>query len=59
MLKEIAKMLQTCQLTKRYEDDQLALDSLNLEIKPGQIWKNCIWNILGNYKHYHYHYETF
>ncbi|MDR1171839.1 MAG: hypothetical protein LBL24_05225 [Bacteroidales bacterium] len=52
-------MLQTCQLTKRYEDDQLALDSLNLEIKPGQIWKNCIWNILGNYKHYHYHYETF
>jgi len=31
-------MLQTCQLTKRYEDNQLALDTLNLEIKPGQIF---------------------
>ncbi len=31
-------MLQTHQLTKRYEDNQLALDSLNLEIKPGQIF---------------------
>ena len=31
-------MLQTQQLTKRYEDDQLALDSLNLEIKPGEIF---------------------
>ena len=31
-------MLQTNQLTKRYEDNQLALDSLNLEIKPGQIF---------------------
>jgi ABC-2 type transport system ATP-binding protein len=31
-------MLQTQQLTKRYEDNQLALDSLNLEIKPGQIF---------------------
>jgi ABC-2 type transport system ATP-binding protein len=31
-------MLQTYQLTKRYEDGQLALDSLNLEIKPGQIF---------------------
>jgi ABC-2 type transport system ATP-binding protein len=31
-------MLQTHQLTKRYEDDQLALDSLNLEINPGQIF---------------------
>ncbi len=31
-------MLQTYQLTKRYEDNQLALDSLNLEIKPGQIF---------------------
>jgi hypothetical protein len=26
-------MLQTQQLTKRYEDNQLALDSLNIEIK--------------------------
>jgi ABC-2 type transport system ATP-binding protein len=31
-------MLQTHLLTKRYEDDQLALDSLNLEIKPGRIY---------------------
>ena len=31
-------MLQTYQLTKRYEDNQLALDTLNLEIKPGQIF---------------------
>jgi len=31
-------MLQANQLTKRYEDNQLALDSLNLEIKPGQIF---------------------
>ena len=31
-------MLQACQLTKRYEDNQLALDSLNLEIKPGRIF---------------------
>ena len=31
-------MLQTQQLTKRYEDGQLALDSLNLEIKPGEIF---------------------
>jgi ABC-2 type transport system ATP-binding protein len=31
-------MLQTYQLTKRYEDGELALDSLNLEIKPGQIF---------------------
>ena len=31
-------MLQAHLLTKRYEDDQLALDSLNLEIKPGQIF---------------------
>jgi ABC-2 type transport system ATP-binding protein len=31
-------MLQTQQLTKRYEDNQLALDSLNLEIKAGEIF---------------------
>ena len=31
-------MLQANQLTKRYEDGQLALDTLNLEIKPGQIF---------------------
>jgi ABC-2 type transport system ATP-binding protein len=31
-------MLQTIQLTKRYEDGQLALDSLNLEIKAGEIF---------------------
>lgn len=31
-------MLQTYQLTKRYEDNHLALDSLNLEIKAGEIF---------------------
>jgi ABC-2 type transport system ATP-binding protein len=31
-------MLQTHQLTKRYEDNQLALDSLNIEIKAGEIF---------------------
>jgi ABC-2 type transport system ATP-binding protein len=31
-------MLQTQQLTKRYEDNQLALDSLNIEIKAGEIF---------------------
>lgn len=31
-------MLTTRQLTKRYEDNQLALDSLNLEIKAGEIF---------------------
>ena len=31
-------MLQAHQLTKRYEDNQLALDSLNLEIQPGRIF---------------------
>ena len=31
-------MLQAIELTKRYEDGQLALDSLNLEIKPGEIF---------------------
>jgi ABC-2 type transport system ATP-binding protein len=31
-------MLQTQQLTKRYEDDYLALDSLNIEIKAGEIF---------------------
>jgi len=31
-------MLQTIDLTKRYEDGQLALESLNLEIKPGEIF---------------------
>ena len=31
-------MLQTIDLTKRYEDGQLALDSLNLEINPGEIF---------------------
>ena len=31
-------MLQTINLTKRYEDNQLALDTLNLEIKAGQIF---------------------
>ncbi len=31
-------MLQTYQLTKRYEDHRLALDSLNLDIKAGEIF---------------------
>lgn len=31
-------MLQAIDLTKRYEDGQLALDSLNLEIKSGEIF---------------------
>jgi len=31
-------MLKTQQLTKRYEDNHLALDSLNLEIKAGEIF---------------------
>ncbi len=31
-------MLQAIDLTKRYEDGQLALDALNLEIKPGEIF---------------------
>ncbi|MDR1154544.1 MAG: ABC transporter ATP-binding protein [Bacteroidales bacterium] len=31
-------MLQTHQLTKRYEDNRLALDSLNLDIQPGRIF---------------------
>lgn len=31
-------MLQAIDLTKRYEDGHLALDSLNLEIKPGEIF---------------------
>lgn len=31
-------MLQAVNLTKRYEDGLLALDSLNLEIKPGEIF---------------------
>lgn len=31
-------MLQAIDLTKRYEDGNLALDSLNLEIKPGEIF---------------------
>lgn len=31
-------MLQVIDLTKRYEDGHLALDSLNLEIKPGEIF---------------------
>ncbi len=31
-------MLQTINLTKRYEDGKLALDSLNLEIKGGEIF---------------------
>ncbi len=31
-------MLQAIELTKRYEDGQLALDSLNLEIQPGEIF---------------------
>lgn len=31
-------MLQAQQLTKRYEDNHLALDSLNLEVKPGEIF---------------------
>jgi len=31
-------MLQAIQLTKRYEDGHLALDSLNIEIKPGEIF---------------------
>ena len=31
-------MLQAIELTKRYEDGNLALDALNLEIKPGEIF---------------------
>ena len=31
-------MLQTIELTKRYEDGQLALDALSLEIRPGEIF---------------------
>ena len=31
-------MLKAQQLTKRYEDNQLALDSLNIEIKAGEIF---------------------
>ena len=31
-------MLQAIDLTKRYEDGQLALDALSLEIKPGEIF---------------------
>ncbi|MDR2038611.1 MAG: ABC transporter ATP-binding protein [Bacteroidales bacterium] len=31
-------MLQAVDLTKRYEDGQLALDALNLEIKPGEVF---------------------
>ena len=31
-------MLQTIDLTKRYEDGQLALDNLNLDIKDGEIF---------------------
>ena len=31
-------MLQTINLTKRYEDGQLALDSLSLDIQPGEIF---------------------
>jgi ABC-type Na+ transport system ATPase subunit NatA len=31
-------MLRTIQLTKRYEDGELALDSLNLDIQPGKIY---------------------
>jgi ABC-2 type transport system ATP-binding protein len=31
-------MLQAINLTKRYEDGQLALDALSLEIKPGEIF---------------------
>ncbi|MDR0794696.1 MAG: ABC transporter ATP-binding protein [Tannerella sp.] len=31
-------MLQAIDLTKRYEDGQLALDCLNLEIRPGEIF---------------------
>ena len=31
-------MLQAIDLTKRYEDKQLALDALNLEIKEGEIF---------------------
>lgn len=31
-------MLQTIELSKRYEDGNLALDTLNLEVKPGEIF---------------------
>jgi ABC-2 type transport system ATP-binding protein len=31
-------MLHAIDLTKRYEDGQLAPDALNLEIKPGEIF---------------------
>jgi ABC-2 type transport system ATP-binding protein len=31
-------MLQAIELTKRYEDGQLALDALHLDIKPGEIF---------------------
>ena len=38
-------MLQAIDLTKRYEDGNLALDALNLEIKPGEIF-SC-WEQTG------------
>ena len=31
-------MLQAIDLSKRYEDGVLALDALNLEVKPGEIY---------------------
>ena len=31
-------MMQAIDLTKRYEDGLLALDHLNLDIQPGQIY---------------------
>ena len=31
-------MLQAIELSKRYEDNNLALDSLNMEVKPGEIF---------------------
>ena len=31
-------MLQAIELSKRYEDNNLALDTLNLEVKPGEIF---------------------
>ncbi|NOY96180.1 MAG: ATP-binding cassette domain-containing protein, partial [Chlorobi bacterium] len=31
-------MLQAIELSKRYEDNILALDTLNLEVKPGEVF---------------------
>ena len=34
-------MLQAIDLTKRYEDDLLAVDHINFEVKEGEIFCHC------------------